>query len=193
VQETKANAPPAADEELEWLRKAQEDPAAFEPIFHKYHDAIFNYVLRRTCNVALAQDLTANTFMKALDNLKRFEWQGVSLSSWLFRIATNEIHQNYRKIKRQVSLTDELARELRDDRHADGPLLELEESVLKHEKFRRVCQTLAKLELKYQTVLTLRYFEEKSIKEIAEILDLPENTVKTHIRRGLIQLRDLVG
>jgi len=45
------------------------------------------------------------------------------------------------------------------------------------------------LKLKYQTVLTLRYFEDKSIKEISEILEMSENTVKTHIRRGLMQLR----
>lgn len=179
---------PVAEEHL-WIQAAQKDPSAFEPIFHKYHDQVFNYVLRRTAAVSLAQDITANTFLKALHHLPKFQWHGISLSSWLYRIATNEINQNYRKLKRTVPLTSELAKKLRDDRKPDTAMLELEESIAKNEKFKKVCSVLAKLKLKYQTVLTLRYFENKSIREIAEILELSENTVKTHIRRGLIELR----
>jgi RNA polymerase sigma-70 factor (ECF subfamily) len=183
---------PKTQEEREWLLAAQKDPSAFEPIFHRYHDPIFNYALLLSCSVSLAQDITATTFLKALNNIPKFQWQGISLSSWLYRIAIYEINQNYRKHKRTVPLTSELTKTLRDENKPDSALLELEESIAKNKKFKRACSALTKLKVKYQTVLTLRYFEEKSIKEIAEILDLSENTVKTHTRRGLIELRKLL-
>lgn len=178
-----------ARQERGWIEDAKKDPNAFEPIFHKYHDAIFNYVLRRVHNLPLAQDLTANTFLKALDHFKNFEWKGIALSSWLYRIATNEIHLHYRKFKRIIPLTDELSSSLKETRTADAALLEDEDSAIRNGKYKRACQLLSNLKLKYQSVLTLRYFEDKPIKEIAEILELSENTVKTQIRRGLIELR----
>ncbi len=180
---------PEAEERV-WLKQAQRDPAAFKPIFEKYYDRIFNYLLRRTCDAMLAQDLAMNTFLKALDHVDGFAWQGIPLSSWLFRIATNELHQNHRRTRRQVPLSESLCESLRDDRATDARLLELEEQLRQDSRYRRACIALSQLEPKYQAVLTLRYFENKSLKEIAEILELPENTVKTHIRRGLIQIRD---
>ena len=175
--------------EHEKLVAAQTSPEAFERIFQKYHDAIFSYSLHRTCDAILAQDITANTFLKAFEHIKDFKWRGISLSSWLYRIATNEINLHYRKTKRLVAMTPELAETLRDDETTDKAVLEIEEMISKNKKFKRACLALFKLRLKYQTVLTLRYFEEKPIKEVAEILSLSENTVKTQIRRGLIQLR----
>lgn len=176
-------------EDLLWLMESKRDPGSFEKIFHKYHDPIFNYALRRTCNVNLAKDITANTFLKALDHIGNFKWKGISLSSWFYRIATNEINLHYRKFKRQVPLTFELSKTLIDEGTTDSTLLEIEEAMARDKKFKRACNALSKLKIKYQTVLTLRYFEDRSIKEIAEILDISENTVKTRIRRGLIQLR----
>ncbi len=171
------------------LEACQRDPNAFEKIFHKYHDPIFNYAVRRTCNVSLAQDITANTFLKALNHIGNFEWKGISLSSWLYRIATNEINLHYRKFKRQVPLTFELSETLIDEHTTDSALLEIEEAMIRNDKFKKACDAISRLKFKYQTVLTLRYFEDKSIREISEILEMSENTVKTHIRRGLIQLR----
>ena len=173
-----------------WIEEAKRDPQAFQPIFQKYHDPIFNYALRRVCNVNLAQDLTANTFLKALNKIGEFKWQGISIAAWLYRIATNEINLNHRKFKRMVPLTCELTENLRDERTSDSAILEMEEHLQKNEQFRRACMALSKIKLKYQTVLSLRYFEEKSIKEIAVILGKSENTVKTHIRRGLIRLKE---
>lgn len=176
-------------QEREWLERAKSDPAAFEPIFQKYHDAIFNYALRRLQNLTLAEDITANTFLKALDNLHKFHWQGVALSSWLYRIATNEINLHYRKFKRQVPLTLEHTKALVDERQTDAALLQDEDRAILNGRYKKACRLLAGLKLKYQSVLALRYFEDKPIKEIAEILELSENTVKTRIRRGLIELR----
>lgn len=179
-------------EEIEWIRTAQKDPADFEKLFNAYFSDIFNYVLRRIGDVELARDITANTFLNALDNIKSFRWQGIRFSSWLFRIATNEINQNYRKTKRLVPLTQEMSRTFKEDAGSDTAVLQAEEQAAQNEKFKKMHIALSQLKVKYQTVLALRYFENKSLKEIAEILALSENTVKTHIRRGLIELRKML-
>jgi len=178
------------EKDREWIQRSKEDPSAFQYLFDKYYNMIFNHVLRRTCNGVLAQDITANTFLKALENIKKFQWRGVPFSAWLYRIATNEINQNYRKIRRTVSLTEEKLLRLKGDNHTDAALIQAEEKITQDENFRKLHEALTNLKLKYQSALTLRYFEKKSIKEIAFILDLAENTVKTHIHRGLKQLKE---
>ncbi len=181
---------PEAQQERQLIEMAQQNPDEFQHLFNKYFDPIFNYALRRTCDAHIADDVTATTFLKALNQLKNFKWKGISFSAWLYRIATNEIAQVYRKTKRMTSLTSEVAANLKDERSSDTALLEAEELVARNEKFKQIHAALSRLKIKYQTALTLRYFEDKSIKEIATILDMSENTVKTHIRRGLKQLKE---
>ena len=66
------------------VKRAKKDPEAFGLIYDKYYQPIFGYILRRTANVALAEDLTAQTFLKALKSLWRFRWQNVPISAWLY-------------------------------------------------------------------------------------------------------------
>lgn len=179
---------PETRQELTWIREAQQDPAAFEPIFNKYYNAIFNYILRRAPDVSTAKDITSNTFLKALDHIGQFKWKGIPFSSWLYRIATNEINQHYRKNKKLVHLSETQAASIESDVQSDAGLTASEEALEKDRQAIRIKTVLIKLKPKYQDVLTLRYFEDLPVKEIAIILDLPENTVKTHIRRGLKNL-----
>lgn len=176
--------------ERKLIEMAQQNPDDFQHLFNKYYDPIFNYTLRRTCDVHIADDVAATTFLKAFDQIRNFKWKGVSFSAWLYRIATNEIAQVYRKSKRTTPLTPQIAANLKEERSSDTALIEAEELVARNEKFKQIHAALSRLKMKYQTALTLRYFEDKSIKEIAAILDMSENTVKTHIRRGLKQLKE---
>lgn len=177
-------------QEYRWIQESQKDPEAFRHLFNKYYNTIFNYVLRRTCNSSSAQDITANTFLKALDNIKKFKWKGISFSAWLYRIATNEIYQYHRKTKRTVTLSPEHIANIRGDSSSESALLETEEAIVKNKQFQRIHSAISSLEPKYQTVITLRYFENFTIREIADILKMSANTVKTHIRRGIIQLKE---
>lgn len=177
------------EKDREWIQRSKEDPSAFQYLFDKYYNMIFNHALRRTCDSFLAKDITANTFLKALENIKKYECRGLPFSSWLYRIATNEINLNYRKIRRLVPLSEERIRQLRGDNKTDEALIQAEEKISQNKTFKKLHGAITALKLKYQNVLTLRYFENKSIKEISLILNLSENTVKTHIRRGLQQLK----
>ncbi|NQT26462.1 RNA polymerase sigma factor [candidate division KSB1 bacterium] len=183
---------PENQQELKWIQESKRDPEAFEPLFNKYQNAIFNYILRRTCREALAKDLTASTFMKALNNIHQFQWRGIPFSAWLYRIATNEINQHFRKHRKTVHLTDAHIETIQSDSKTDDALMDSEARTERRNQSRKVYDALTRLKKKYQDVLTLRYYEDLSIKEIAKILGIPENTVKTHTRRGLQQLKKLL-
>lgn len=176
-------------QEHKWILESQKDPEAFQHLFNKYYNPIFNYVLCRICNMSVAKDIAANTFMKALDNIQKYQWKGIPFSAWLYRIATNEINQYHRKAKRTVTLSPECIANYKVNSSSDVELLAAEEAIAKNEQCQKIYSAIASLKLKYQTVITLRYFGNFTTKEIADILETSENTVKTHIHRGIKQLK----
>lgn len=112
--------------------------------------------------------------------------------TWLYRIATNEINCYYRKnngTKLSLDLLDSQADILFefDDYQTEKQLIENELKL--NEDFVRVQRSLKKLNTKYQEVLSLRFFEKKSLKEISEILDKKEGTIKSLLSRGLDKLK----
>ena len=174
------------------VKRAKKDPEAFGLIYDKYYQPIFGYILRRTANVALAEDLTAQTFLKALKSLWRFRWQNVPISAWLYRIATNEVNSYYRKKKSFKNVSLEKAKNLKSNVNLLEEVQKAEEELQKEKEFLLLHQKIAKLKPKYQTVITLRFFEKKKISEIAQILGKPEGTIKAQIHRALEQLRKLL-
>ncbi len=181
-------------EEQLLLEKIQKNPKVFGVLFDQYYNKIFGYSLRRTTNYDLAKDITAETFFKAFFKIKEFKWRGISISSWLFKIATNEINYFYRKQKyspRSLELlldNDEF--DIANRESFEEERERIQEELSDHDDFIMVQKKLEKLPAKYQDVIALKYFEEKSIKEISEILGKKEGTVKSLISRGLQKLRE---
>lgn len=184
-----------SNQEKELIDRAKSDPEAFGIIFDKYHSVIFGYVLRRTANVEVARDIAAETFLKAFKNLSKFRWQGVSISSWLYRIASNETVSYFRHRKYEGESLDELQEvvgfEPPDSQDLVAEILSAEKELERHQEFLRIQKLLEGLPEKYQEVIALRFFEDKKIKEVAEILNKNEGTIKSLISRGLEQLRTL--
>lgn len=180
-------------EERELVRRAQRNPEEFGAIFDRYYDPIFAYVVRRVGSVHASQEIVSETFFKALDRLWQFRWRGISISSWLYRIATNEIHQYVRAQKRRPFsldiLMEEQGFEVRDEADLLEEILAQERTLAHAQQWQEVRGVLETLPLKYQEVLTLRYFEDKKIAEIAEITGKKEGTVKSLLSRATTTLR----
>lgn len=178
--------------ELELLNKIKDDPADFSEIFKLYYKPIFGYILRRTGNFDDTADIAADTFFKAFMNIKNFSYKGVSIKVWLYRIATNEVNQFFRHRQKHNSLFDRVDFDneelFRNYLHQDKE--ELEAELQKHNQFLAVLKVLKTLPDKYQEVISLRYFEGKDNKEIVEILNINEGTLKSLISRGLEKLRE---
>lgn len=180
------------NEEKELIKRAQKDPVVFGQIYDQYYGKIFGYVLKRTTNFEVAQDITSETFFKALKKLWQFRWRNISFSSWLYKIATNEINQYFRKGKYKSASLDALQKQGFEPVSMHNPeteVIEAQETLKRYEDF-IVCQSkISQLDVKYQEVITLRFFEEKRIKEIGEVLGKSEGTIKSLLHRGLEKLR----
>lgn len=169
------------EEEYILVNSAREDPRNFSPLYDRYFEAIFNFIYRRTENEETCADLTSQTFLKALQNLKGYEFRGVPFSAWLFRIASNEVNKYYRKSKRKIifSLEEERFREIIDDSE-----LEYDEDDISE-----MTKLLNELPTDQLLALELRFYEGKNFREIAFILDISESAAKMRVYRILEKMR----
>lgn len=165
----------AVDEDEALILVAREDVEAFGRLYDKYYKSIFRYIYHRTLDHALTEDLTSNTFFAAFRHIGRYRWNRIPFNAWLYRIATNEIRMHLRK-QRQLSSMDL-------DPASAG------ENVMVEEDYAALHQAILKLKPIYQAVITLRFFEDKTISEISRITGKKEGTVKSQLHRGLEKLR----
>jgi RNA polymerase sigma-70 factor (ECF subfamily) len=178
-------------DEVDLLNIIRNTPEKFSELFRQYYKPIFGYILRRTGNFDDTADIAADTFLKAFRNINNFRYTGISVKIWLYRIATNEVNLWFRHRQKHNSLFERVNIEdknifnnyLAEDRN------EIESELQKHEQFMLVLKELKTLPVKYQEVISLRYFEGKDNKEIADILHINEGTLKSLLSRGLEKLR----
>ena len=177
--------------EIELLNKIKNNPADFSELFKLFYKPIFGYILRRTGDFDDTADIAANTFFKAFIHINNFSYKGISVKVWLYRIATNEVNLYFRHKQKHNSLFERIdfadKNIFNDYLHEDKKEMEME--LQKHDQFLAVLEILKTLPIKYQEVISLRYFEGKDNKEISEILNINEGTLKSLLSRGLEKLR----
>lgn len=163
---------------------AQKDPEQFKPLYEKYFKQIFVFIHHRVNDKALTSDITSQVFLKALVNIKKYRYQGVPFSAWLYRIALNEIYSYFRGSQRQrfVSLDDDTLHQLHDELIADTSAEHLSE------KLPLILEKLSSDELH---LLELRYFEVRPFKEVADILGITETYAKVKVYRLLEKMKKL--
>lgn len=170
--------------ELKAIELAKKDINAFGYLYEKYFKQLFLFVLKRVSNKDLAGDLTSQVFLKALENINKYEYRGFPFSSWLYRIAINEVNQHYRKNSRhtEVQITEnELGTILIDaDMEQTSQHLELLISIL-NELPREMTQ-----------LIDLRFFEQQSFREIGEIFGITEDNAKVKLYRVLKKMKKMV-
>jgi RNA polymerase sigma factor (sigma-70 family) len=177
-------------QEKSLVRKAKGDPNAFGELYDAYYPQIFGYILQRTANVKVAEDITSEVFFAALKNISKFQWQGVPFSAWLYRIANNEAANYYTRGKNgQIHLEDFPEFDLASTSSAEEEVLSAEAELKRHEQYLVLNENIRRLDIKYQEVIVLRYFENQQIKEISTILGKSDGTVKSLLHRGLERLR----
>lgn len=181
------------DQEQEILKNLSHHPERFGEIFDAYYDTILQYTLKRIEDSNIALDITSEIFLKAIRNIDTFTWRWISISHWLYRIANSEIALYFRKSVYQTDSLDELCELYGFEAQSENDIeqeyrdIETEMETMEHMKIART--SLLELPVKYQEVISLRFLEEKSIREIATIIDAPEWTVKSLISRGIEKLQ----
>jgi RNA polymerase sigma-70 factor, ECF subfamily len=181
-----------SNDEIELVEQARLEPEAFGRLYDRYYSIILSYVYHRTLDIALAEELTSNTFFNALRSLERYRNRG-KFAAWLYSIAGNEIRLSRRKKRNQYNGKDRWRNELQRIQFISESPLSLEEAEAKAQQFARIHGALSRLPERYQTVLTLRYFESLSCEEIADVLETKVGTIKSLIHRGHERLRKQYG
>src|SRR5258708_35479388 len=155
-------------EERELLQRIQSDRKEFGALFDYFYKPIFGYLYRRTGAYELARDMAAETFLKAFLKIDSFIWKDISISSWLYRIATNEANQFFRKRKYQAVTLERIMDfellKLADDAEER---IALEAEMKGLDDFILIQHELTLKDIRYQEVIALRYFESKDIREIS--------------------------
>lgn len=158
------------------------DLEAFEHILSFFEKAIYNYCLRILKNSQNAKDVTQDTFIKVYTHRKSIDPEK-NIKTWIFTIATNTAYDFIRSKKRknETSLDDD-----------NETISSFEAYYPKEGLVSDVDKALEQINPEYKKVLLLYYQQGFDYKEIAEILEMPINTIKTHISRGKEQLKEVL-
>ncbi len=168
-------APRRQTEERLLVEAAQRDPARFAELYQRHFEQVYAYVARRAATRAEAEDITADVFHRALENLPRYEWRGAPFAAWLVRIAANALADRWKRLSREQALGD-----------TDNPSpANLEQLAQQAQLFRMV----ERLPAGQRRVIEMRFAEEKSVREIAQALGRTEGAVKQLQFRGVQALR----
>ncbi|MGB5872483.1 MAG: sigma-70 family RNA polymerase sigma factor [Bacteroidota bacterium] len=172
------------------MAKNLDPPASLDSIYREYGERILNLAHRMTSNEEVARDLTHDVFLKAYENLHRFD-QKSHIYTWIYRIAVNHILNYLRRARRAkwVGLLDENVTDLfKENKPAFQPELEDEHDFLEalehHERSRILWTAVQSLPLKYRLPLVLFFYEGLSHQEIAEVMKLSISAVETRIHRA---------
>lgn len=163
---------------------AKQDPEQFRGLYNRYYERIFLYVWQRIDDKEVAHDVTSQVFLKAMQNLYKYEFKGVPFASWLYRIAKSEVYTVLRKlqVQRTVNIDSvgmgDMVSEMEEDPYAEWmPVLSA---------------AVAELEEDDLQLVEMRFFEKRPFKEIADILDITENNAKVRTYRILEKLKKIL-
>jgi len=166
-------------DERSLVESARHDANAFAALYRRYVDRIYAYAFRRSQSRAVAEDVTAATFEKALRGLDRYRWREPGIGPWLFRIASNQLVDHYRSSERQRRIVDRLADatvvhgDVGDGAELDAELLE----------------ALQALSPRYQRAIGLRFLADLTNEEAALAMGVSRSTMAVILHRARAALR----
>jgi len=161
------------------------DEKAFAHLYEYYIAPIFRFIYFRVKNHTEAEDLTQVVFLKAWNSMEDYKPRG-SFSSWLYAIARNSVIDYWRKNK-ELNIDASMINNLEEDKRPIYDIIEEEED------FKSIKEAIRRLSGDQQEVITLRFIEGLSNKEIAEIVDKTEEAVRQLQSRAIKSLRIFLG
>ncbi len=174
---------------VELVRSGQSE--TYGVLVFRYQKRLVLYVHHLIGANEEAEDIVQNVFVKAYQNLNSFDTSR-KFSSWIYRIAHNEAVNYLKKRSRRRLVSWEDVTTSKDKLETAGTEKSPEEDWLSQELELEVRTAIDKLPVKYRQVLTLRYYLDKSYKEISIIIEKPQNTVGTLLNRAKKRLLKII-
>jgi RNA polymerase sigma-70 factor (ECF subfamily) len=175
-------------DEQSLIRRAQRlDQRALTQIYEENFDRIYRYIALKIGDRTEAEDLTQQVFLNALQSIKSYKSKGLPLSSWLYRIAHNQIVDHLRKVTRKNAIPLDESLPIPDP--VGDPKFEIE---MKFE-MEEVALAAKKLTPAQQEVIALRFASERSITEVAAIMGKSEGAIKALQHSAIAALRKILS
>lgn len=167
-------------DEASQIAKAKEDSQEFAPLYEDNVDRVFRYLFTRVGDRALAEDLTSDTFIKAMKGLPSYKDEGKPFRAWLFRIAHNALVDHVRTQKPTEDIEDAHDLSSEDDPSQDSS------NALAYAK---IMELLSDFSDDEREILLLKISSGLTFREIAEMTGKSESTIKTTYFRRLRELK----
>ncbi|MEI7579678.1 MAG: sigma-70 family RNA polymerase sigma factor [bacterium] len=161
----------------------------FSKLFAVYQPKVFDFVLKRVTSKEVAEDLTSDIFEKILKSIHDFQWQGITVSAWIFKIARNRIIDYYRKnnsTKNNVSIED-----VANFVVSSAPNVEVE--MMADDEEKALYDALRELGSNDQYLIYYKFFEGLSNKDIADITGMTETNIGTRLHRIRKKIADIIS
>jgi len=169
---------PLPDEKALIERAKKKDKEAIGILYEAYVQSIFQYISYRVETAELAQDLTAEVFLRMIRGLAKYKYTGAPFGAWLFRVASNQIADHYR---REAKSSDTILIE----EQIEGTAPDLFNTISKEEEKEQLRLALKKLPEDYQNVLIMRFMQNLPHATIAEIMDKSNVQIRVTQHRAL--------
>jgi RNA polymerase sigma-70 factor (ECF subfamily) len=170
------------DADLAAVRAAQADGAAFATLYRRYVDRVYGYAFYQLGDHHDAEDATERIFLAAFRALPDFNDQGSSFRAWLFRIAHNTIANAHRSRARKRT------ERLPDDFERPAPDADPAGQVALADELREIRRVVAQMPDDRRQVILLRFVDDLTTNEIAEVLDRSPGAVRVLLHRSLREL-----
>ncbi|HVE74354.1 MAG TPA: sigma-70 family RNA polymerase sigma factor [Mycobacteriales bacterium] len=164
------------------------DAEAYGELYDRYVDLVFRYISYRVGSVALAEDLTSETFLRALRRISSFTWQGRDVGAWFVTIARNLIADHYKSGRYRLEITTNDVGESGAKLVQEGP----ERGVLEQMQNKVLLQSVRKLPPEQQECIVLRFLQGLSVAETAEIMGKNDGAIKALQYRAIRALGRLL-
>ncbi len=181
------------DEQAMWRVQMEDDAQAFAQLVSRWENPIQRLCARMLGDSHRAEDMAQEAFVRVFAKRKEYQPNG-RFSTFLWRVALNLCYDELRRLKRrqETSLDLETEEGLAGLESVAAAGLSPDEQLQEDEQGRLVRQALLQLPELYRTVIVLRHYENLKFREIADVLEIPEGTVKSRMAEGLTQLQNLL-
>jgi RNA polymerase sigma-70 factor (ECF subfamily) len=164
------------------------DAEAFGELYDRYVDLVYRYIYYRVGTTQLAEDLTSETFLRALRRISSFTWQGRDVGAWFVTIARNLIADHYKSGRYRLELTTDDVSESGAALVADGP----ESSVLEAMQNKVLLEAVKQLNAEQQECIVLRFLQGLSVAETAQAMGKNDGAIKALQYRAIRTLGRLL-
>ena len=174
---------------MDIVKRAQQgDADAFGELYDRYVDVVYRYVYYRVGNATLTEDLTSETFIRALRRIASYTWQGRDFGAWLVTIARNLIADHFKSGRYRLEVATSDLVEAGADRSEDGP----EDEVLTGITNAALLEAVKSLGAEQQECISLRFLQGLSVAETAAIMGKNEGAIKALQYRAVKSLSRLL-